>query len=68
MIYIQYIGIKEPNYGYQICKTNQILICGGYVKVRESLYTWLIIWVNTIPNYIDTLMIFPNRYEGFLQR
>ena len=32
-------GIKEPTCGYQNCITNQIMICGGYVKVRESLYT-----------------------------
>ena len=32
-------GIKEPTHGYQNCNTSQILIFGGYVKVRESLYT-----------------------------
>jgi hypothetical protein len=30
-------GIKEPIYGYQNCNTTQILIFGGYVKVRESV-------------------------------
>ena len=51
-------GIKEPTYGYQNHNTNQILIFGGYVKVRESLYTRIIIWVNTILNHIDTKLIF----------
>ena len=31
-----------------------MVIFGGYVKVRESLYTWEIIWVNTFLNHIDT--------------
>lgn len=29
-------------------------------------YTWAIIWVNTIPHYIDTTTILP-RYEDSLQ-
>ena len=33
------LGIKEPTCGYQNCHTSQILVFGGYVKVRESLYT-----------------------------
>ncbi len=28
-----------------------VLIFGGYMKVRDSLYTWVIIWVNTILNH-----------------
>ena len=56
-------GIKEPTHGYQNCNTSQILIFGGYVKVRESLYTRVIIWVNTILNHIDTREFLP-RYEG----
>ena len=35
-------GFKEPTRGYQNYNTSQILIFGGYVKVRESLYTWVI--------------------------
>ena len=32
--------IEELTHGYQICKTNQILlIFGWYIMVRESLYT-----------------------------
>ena len=31
-------GIKEATRGYQTCNTSQILIFGGYVTVRESLY------------------------------
>ena len=37
----------------------------GYVKVREFLYTQVIIWVNTILNHIHTKLILP-RYEKFL--
>lgn len=38
---INYINnvIKEPTCGYQNYDTSQILIFGGYVKVRESLYS-----------------------------
>lgn len=32
-------GIKEPTHRYQDCDTNQILIFGGCVKVRETLKT-----------------------------
>ena len=32
-------GIKKPICGYENCNTSQILIFGGYVKVRESLNT-----------------------------
>lgn len=39
---------------YQNCNTSQILIIGGYFKVRESLYTWIISRVNNILNQIDT--------------
>ena len=44
--------IKEPTRGYENCNTSQILIFGGYVKVRESLYTQVIIWIKTILNHI----------------
>lgn len=37
---------------------------GGYVKVREYLYTWITIWVNANLDHIDTRVVFP-RYEGF---
>jgi hypothetical protein len=50
-------GIKEPTRRYQNCNTNQTLIFGSYVKVRESLYTRIIIWVDTIPNHIDIRVI-----------
>ena len=32
------------------CNTNQILVFGGYVILRESLYTQAIIWVKSILN------------------
>ena len=56
-------GIPEPTLGYQNCNTSQILIFDAYVNVRESLYTRVIIWVNTILNHIDTRGVLP-RYEG----
>ena len=56
-------GVKEPAHGYQKCNTSLKLDFGGYVKVRESLYIRVIIWVNTILNHIDTRAISP-RYEG----
>ena len=31
-------GIKEPTCQYLNCNSDHILIFGGYVKVRESLY------------------------------
>jgi len=55
--------IKEPTRGYQNCNTSQLLIFGGYVKARESLYTRVIIWVDTILYHMDTRAILP-RYEG----
>jgi hypothetical protein len=45
--------------GDQNCNTNQMLLFGGYIKVRESLHAQVNIWVNTILNYI----IIP-RYEN----
>ena len=56
-------GIKEPIRGYQNCNLNQILMFGEYVKMRESLYTRDIVWVNTILNHIDIRMILPS-YES----
>ena len=46
-------------HGYQNCKTSQTLIFGGYFKERESLYTRVVIWVNTIIIHIDTRAILP---------
>jgi hypothetical protein len=40
--------VKELTYGYQNCNTNQIHIFDGYVKMRESLNTQVIIRINTI--------------------
>ena len=52
-------GIKEPTCGNQYCHANHILIVGGHGKVRESLYSQVIIWVNTILNHIDIRAILP---------
>ena len=45
------------------CNTSQILIFGGYVKVSESLYTRVMIWINTKLNPFDTRASLP-MYEG----
>jgi hypothetical protein len=50
-------GFKELICRYQNCDAMQILIFDGDLKVRESLYTWIFIWVNTILNHIDTSTI-----------
>ena len=36
-------GLKEPTHGYQNYNTGQILIFGGYVNMRKSLYIQVII-------------------------
>ena len=54
---------ERTYHGYQNCNTSQILIFSGYIKVRESLYTRVFNWVNTILNHIDISTILP-RYEG----
>ena len=51
-------GIKEPTHRYQNSNPSQIFIVGGYVKVRESLYTRVIIWVNNMLDHIDSRAIF----------
>lgn len=56
-------GIEEHIHAYQICTTSQMSIFGGDVKIRESLYTGVIIWLNIILNQVDTKEILP-RYEG----
>ena len=50
-------------HGYQNWSTNQYLYLVEYFEVRESLYTRVINWVDTILYHIDTRMISP-RYEG----
>jgi hypothetical protein len=44
---------------YQNCNFSQILIFGGYVKVRESLYTQVMLWVNTILDHVGTIVVLP---------
>ena len=50
---------------YHNCNSSQIFTFGGYVKVRESLYTQVITWVNTILNHIDIREILA-KYESSL--
>ena len=56
-------GIKESTHGCEYCITSHILIFGGYVKGRESLYFQVVIWVHIILNHIDTRIFLP-RYKG----
>ena len=51
-------GMKELPHGHKNC--SHILLFDGYIKVRESLYTQVIIWINTILNHIDTRTIYPS--------
>jgi hypothetical protein len=60
----QYQGWYQRTYPkYQNLNTSQMLLFGGYIKIRESLHTQLYIWVNTILNYIDTTVNLP-RHEN----
>ena len=52
-------GIKEPICGYQTCNTNQTIDIWWACQGEGILYTWLITWVNTILNHIDTRVILP---------
>ena len=56
-------GMKESTGGYENCNSTQIVIFGGYFKVRESFYTRVVIWVNTILNCTDTEVNL-TRYKG----
>jgi hypothetical protein len=40
--------IKEPTHGNQNCYNTQILIFGGYVKVKESLHIRISVWLSII--------------------
>ena len=56
-------GINKRTHGHQNCITNRMLIFCGYVKVREYLYTQVIIQVNTILSHIDTRGVL-HRYKS----
>ena len=56
-------GTKVLTHGYQKFNTSKLLIFDEYVKMRESLYTRVIIWVNTILNHMNNKEFLP-RYEG----
>ena len=55
-------GIKEPTRGYRNCNTGLILESSGYVKVRKSLYTRVINWVNS--HYDINTRIILSKCEG----
>ena len=46
------------------CNTNQLLLHGWDVKVSESLHTQVVIWVNTILNYIDITAVLPRHKDS----
>ena len=55
--------VKESTRMYQNCNSSQRLIFGGYLKVRKSLFTQVIIWVNIILDHIHPRTLLP-MYEG----
>lgn len=58
-------GIKEPTWEYHISyNIILILIVGGHLKLKESLYPRFVIWVDAILIYIDMVMVFSFSYEG----
>ena len=62
-------GNNKLIHGCHNCSTTHNLILMmfvGYVKVRESLYALVIIWVDTSLNHVDTRVVpghFLPRYE-----
>ena len=56
-------GVKEHTRGHQGCNTNQILVLGGNLTTRESLYARVSIGVGITLNHIGTRVIL-SRYEG----
>ena len=49
------MALKNLAMAIKIVILSQILIVGGCVKMRESLYNQIIIWINKdILNHIDT--------------
>jgi hypothetical protein len=54
---------EDLNHACQNYNASQILMFDEYIKVRQSLYTYVIIWVNTILKHNDAKTISPN-YEG----
>lgn len=68
-IYIgEWMVSKNLPHGYENCNTNQILILGRYVRVRGSLYTRIIIWINNHSKPYDTRVILqyfaPGKWES----
>jgi hypothetical protein len=58
----QYIGefmvsIFNIDYGFKNVPPIKDWYFGGYVKVRESLYTWVNVWIDADLNHIDTRVI-----------
>lgn len=56
-------GSKEPIRGYKSCDICQTLICGGYVKVRESFFTQLFYLRHSVLLHFVIWVSFLN-YEG----
>ena len=51
--------IKKPTSGKSNCNPIQMVMFGGYLKVRQFLYTIVVIWVNTIinPNFTKVSLL-----------
>ena len=41
----------------KFCNTSQMWMFGGYLKLRDFLYTQIIVWANGIQNHIDAWAI-----------
>ena len=48
------IGIRQPTRPLLKCKTGQVLILGGYHKMRDSFYIQVVVWVNTSLYHTNT--------------
>ena len=56
-------GITEPTPGYQNVIPGKYWYLVGMSRGENLLSTWVIMWVNTILNHIDTTAILP-KYQG----
>ena len=50
---------KNLHVGYPHCHISQMLMFGGFVKARESLYTRVTVWVSTILYHVDNSAMSP---------
>jgi hypothetical protein len=51
-------NLEPTHMAIKDCSFSQILIFGGYLKVRESLYIRVIVWIDTVLNHFDAWAMF----------